>query len=133
MDTALTNRSQSAGSDTERMDMTEAARQALEVREQYRELEQLRYGREWSVNDLMVGLVGDIGDLAQLVGAQQGVRPGPDDLTEALGHELSDVLWSVFVLADEFGIDMDEAFTATMTHLRDRVGRKVAQARAEQD
>ena len=113
--------------------MTEAAAQALAVREQYRELENLCYGREWSINDLMVGLVGDIGDLAQLVGAQQGVRPGPEDLREALGHELSDVLWSVFVLADEFDIDISSAFSTTMEHLRERVGRKVEEARTQQD
>jgi len=113
------------------MDFSEASRQALGVRELYRELELLRYGREWSVNDLMVGMVGDVGDLAQLIGAQQGVRPGPDDLGAALGHELADVLWSVFVLADELGVDVQAAFADTMEHLRARVSAKVVQARAD--
>jgi len=35
------------------------------------------------------------------------------------------------VLADEFGIDMDDAFGRTMEHLRERVGRKVEQAHSD--
>lgn len=92
----------------------------------YRELELRRYGREWSVNDLLVGMMGDVGDLAQLVGAQQGVRPGPEDISGALAHELSDVLWSLLVLADEFGIDLEAAFKQTMEELRVRVAQKLA-------
>lgn len=92
----------------------------------YRELELRHYGREWSVNDLLVGMMGDVGDLAQLVGAQQGVRPGPENISGALAHELSDILWSLLVLADEFGIDLEAAFGQTMDELRVRVAQKLA-------
>ena len=113
------------------MEMRQAIAVALAVREQYRELELLKYGRAWSINDLMVGMVGDVGDLAQLVGAQQGIRPGPEDLHSAIGHELSDILWSVFVLADELGVDVEAAFASTMEDLRLRVAEKVARAELE--
>ena len=110
------------------MDMDEASARALRVRELYSRLEQIKYGREWSLNDILVGMVGDVGDLAQLVGAQQGIRPGPDDIHAALAHELSDVLWSVLVLADILDIDMDQAFPDTMDYLEERVTRKIAEA-----
>jgi len=111
------------------MNINEAVEAAVVVREKYRELENLAYGREWSINDLAVGLMGDVGDLAQLIGAQQGIRPAPENLRDALGHELSDILWSVFVLSDEFGIDMDKAFGHTMAMLEERVESKIQRVR----
>ncbi len=71
-------------------------------------------GREWSLEELTLGLVGDVGDLAKLV---QGVRGIEADVGEALAHELSDVLWSVVVIAERCGIDLEESFVRTMDEL----------------
>jgi NTP pyrophosphatase (non-canonical NTP hydrolase) len=38
-------------------------------------------------------------------------------LDKALGHELSDCLWSVIALADRLGINLETAFTQTMNVL----------------
>jgi hypothetical protein len=62
----------------------------------------------------------DIGDLAMLVQASEGVRQ-VTDLDKALGHELSDCLWSVIALADRLGIDLEAAFTETMDELDQRL------------
>lgn len=109
------------------MDMQQASQRALQVRELYRQLEQRRYGREWNLGDLMVGFVGDVGDLAKLIGAAQGVRPADENLRSALEHELADCLWSVFVLADELDIDPVAAFASTMDFLEAKVTRKLAE------
>jgi NTP pyrophosphatase (non-canonical NTP hydrolase) len=84
-------------------------RSALRLNELYERLEMKRYGRIWSTEELALGFVGDVGDLAKLIQAHAGVRD-IDDCEAKLGHELSDCLWSIIVLAHKCGIDLEAAF-----------------------
>ena len=69
-------------------------------------------GREpWSGEDVALGFVGDVGDLAKLVLAMAGRRVIPD-ARERLGHELADCLWSVLVLARHYDVDLPAEFAA---------------------
>jgi NTP pyrophosphatase (non-canonical NTP hydrolase) len=61
----------------------------------------------------MLGFVVDVGDLAKLVMAKEGLRE-VSDLDDRLAHELADCLWSVLVLADLCGVDLERAFAHTM-------------------
>ena len=90
------------------------------VRERYTAFEERRYGRSWSREELMLGFLGDVGDLAKLVQGKEGVRPR-DDLDEAFAHELADCLWSVMVLADAYEVDLESAFLRTMGELKDQL------------
>jgi NTP pyrophosphatase (non-canonical NTP hydrolase) len=56
---------------------------------------------------LALGLVGDVGDLAKLVQAAEGVRE-IEDVKTKLEHELADILWSIIVIADRSGVDLEE-------------------------
>lgn len=89
---------------------------ARDVRTAYAERESERYGRSWTPEEIMLGFVGDVGDLAQLVQGKAGVRP-TDDLDAKLAHELADCLWCVLTLADTYGVDLEAAFDRTMTEL----------------
>ncbi len=89
---------------------------ALSVRAQYADLETERYGRSWTTEEIMLGFLGDVGDLAKLVQGKAGVRPR-DDLDDALAHELADCLWCVITLADAYGVDLAAAFDSTMESL----------------
>ena len=91
-------------------------RRALQVRAGYDALDRERYGRTWTPEEVALGLVGDVGDLAKLVQGKAGVRPRAD-LDQALGHELSDILWSLMVLADCYQVDLEQAFASTMDEL----------------
>ena len=71
-------------------------------------------------NELVLGFVGDVGDLATLTQSKAGVRPHAD-LDPALGHELADCLWSLIAIADVFDIDLEKAFVDTMDDLSDRL------------
>ena len=93
---------------------------ARAVRAQYAEFERSRYGRAWTDEELMLGFLGDVGDLAKLVQGKAGVRPR-DDLDEALAHELADCLWSVMSLADAYDVDLAAAFDDTMTTLGEQL------------
>ena len=98
------------------MDFSEMQARARGVRAQYADLETARYGRAWTREEIMLGFLGDVGDLAKLVQGKEGVRPR-DDLDEALAHELADCLWCVMTLADAYDVDLAAAFASTMDDL----------------
>jgi NTP pyrophosphatase (non-canonical NTP hydrolase) len=98
------------------MDLRQATERALEIRRLYAALETKRHGRAWNVEELALGFVGDVGDLAKLVQGAAGMRAIPD-LQRKLGHELADCLWSVLVLADQLGIDLAAEYARAMDEL----------------
>jgi NTP pyrophosphatase (non-canonical NTP hydrolase) len=100
--------------------LAELQERALAVRRRYADVERETYGREWSGEDLALGLVGDVGDLVKLVQAKEGVRAA-DAVDARLAHELADCLWSVLVLADRYGVDLERAFLETMDDLEARL------------
>jgi NTP pyrophosphatase (non-canonical NTP hydrolase) len=107
------------------MDLKEATKSTRELRQLLAELETRRYGRPWNVEELALGFVGDVGDLAKLVQGASGVRDMPN-LASRLSHELADCLWSVLVLADQLGVDIEQAFAETMAQLKEYARRELA-------
>jgi NTP pyrophosphatase (non-canonical NTP hydrolase) len=91
------------------MNFNDLEKSALHLNELYERLETKRYGRVWTTEELALGFVGDVGDLAKLIQAHAGVR-SIDDRQAKLGHELSDCLWSIIVLANKCGIDLEAEF-----------------------
>lgn len=89
---------------------------AVAVRNKYAEFEKEQYGREWTREELMLGFMKDVGDLAKLVQAKEGVRQ-VDDMDSALGHELADCMWSIIILADKCDVDLEAVFIKTMNEL----------------
>lgn len=87
-------------------DLEEAA---IRLNGLYEQLELKKYGRVWSTEELALGFVGDVGDLAKLIQANAGVRD-IRDCKSKLGHELSDCLWSIMVIASKCGIDLEAEF-----------------------
>ncbi|HNT78893.1 MAG TPA: MazG nucleotide pyrophosphohydrolase domain-containing protein [Anaerolineae bacterium] len=98
------------------MDFQDLTQRALTIRSLYREYERKTYGAEWTNEELMLGFVGDVGDLAKLVMACNGRRIIPDAEAK-LAHELADCLWSLIALADAHGINLEQAFLQTMDDL----------------
>ncbi len=102
------------------MEFKEIQQRALEIREQYGQLEIRLKGKEWTNAQIMEGFVGDVGDLMKLGMAKNGARD-IDNVDEKLSHELSDCLWSVLVLASKYNINLEEAFMDTMKRLEHRI------------
>ncbi len=98
------------------MDFSELEQSALRLNELYEQLEVKRWGRVWTTQELALGFMGDVGDLAKLVQAHSGVRT-IDDTQAKLGHELSDCLWSIMVLANKCGVDLEAEFTKNTREL----------------
>ncbi|HMM62123.1 MAG TPA: MazG nucleotide pyrophosphohydrolase domain-containing protein [Candidatus Saccharibacteria bacterium] len=102
------------------MDLQQLIERAREIRSKYADFETKRNGREWTGEELVLGFVGDVGDLAKLVQAKEGIRTA-ENVDDALAHELSDCMWSIIVLADKYGVDLEKAFVKTMDELETRL------------
>jgi NTP pyrophosphatase (non-canonical NTP hydrolase) len=102
------------------MEFKNLIQRAMDVRQEYAELEQATHGRPWTREEVAMGFVGDVGDLAKLVMAQSGVRDIPD-AGQKLAHELADCLWSIVVLSQAYGIDLERAFLQTMDALEQHI------------
>ena len=98
------------------MKLSDLQKSALQLNELYEQLEIKRYGRIWTTEELALGFVGDVGDLAKLIQANAGIR-NIDDCKAKLGHELSDCLWSIIVLANKCGIDLEADFAKNTKEL----------------
>ena len=107
------------------MDFSELEQNALRLNELYEQLEVKRWGRVWTTQELALGFMGDVGDLAKLVQAHSGVRT-IDDTQAKLGHELSDCLWSIMVLANKCGVDLEAEFTKNTRELCEYVARELS-------
>ena len=102
------------------MEFKDVQKRALEIREHYHKLEEEKLGRPWTREEVMQGLVGDVGDLMRFTMAKAGIRE-IDDIDSKIAHELSDCLWSIMVLAKKYDVDLEKEFLTTMDELEDRV------------
>jgi len=67
--------------------LEELKRAALRVHDLYDELNLKDHGRVWTHEEFMLGFVGDVGDLAKLVMAEEGARTMAD-LEQAITRRL---------------------------------------------
>lgn len=102
------------------MRFADLSARAAKVRDLYAKLEAERYGRAWTREEVMLGFVGDVGDLAKLALAAEEMRAIPDARAK-LEHELADCLWSLMTLARLHDIDLEASFLATMDELEARL------------
>jgi NTP pyrophosphatase (non-canonical NTP hydrolase) len=105
------------------LDIQQLQARAVHIHDLYDALNRRERGRVWTREEFMLGFVGDVGDLAKLVMAAEGARPGPG--REALEHELADCLWSVLILAHRYDVDLERAFDQTMTDLDAAISRRL--------
>lgn len=98
------------------MEFQQIIDRALQIRKKYGEFEKEKYGRYWNNEEIMLGFIGDVGDLAKLVTSKSGVR-NIESVDDKLKHELSDCLWCVIVLANSYGINLEKEFLGTMNQL----------------
>lgn len=102
------------------MEIKELSKRANEIKDMYSIKEIENFGKEWTNSQIMEGFVGDVGDLMKLMMAKEGIRE-IENVDEKIAHELSDCLFSVFVLAKRLNIDIEKEFIKTMDHLENRL------------
>jgi NTP pyrophosphatase (non-canonical NTP hydrolase) len=104
------------------MEFKEIIEKAIQIRNKYKELEKVKYGREWTGEEMGLGLVGDVGDLMKLIQSKEGIREN-EDVDSKLAHELSDCLWSILILADKYNVDIEKSFLGTMNELDNKLSK----------
>lgn len=85
----------------------------------------IQQGREqWARHEYVRGYVGDVGTLVKLTMAADGVRELPE-YQEKLEHELADCFWSLLVISEKYGVDLEKAFLGTMDELEELIKSKL--------
>lgn len=102
--------------------MKDLIQKAVKVRKKYGELEMKKYGKQRTTSQVAQGFVGDVGDLMKLVMAKDGIKE-IDNMDKKLEHELADCLYSIFVLADKYNIDLEKSFLSTINELTERISK----------
>jgi len=74
-------------------------------------------GRSWDPFVIVADMLEEAGEVAAVVKGLEGFKPPEKPKTkEMLLKELSDLLYSVFVLAEHYGINLEETF---LDHVND--------------
>lgn len=90
---------------------------ALEIRTRF-DVHNVAAGRRpWTPAEIAQGFAGDVGALNKLVMTRAGLREAPANIDARLAHELADCLWSVLVLAEAHGVDLEKSFYETMASI----------------
>jgi NTP pyrophosphatase (non-canonical NTP hydrolase) len=72
-------------------------------------------GRGWTPFVMVTDLLEEAGEVAAVVKGLEGFKPPEKPKTkEMLATELSDMLYIAFVLAEHYGVDLEEAFMQTV-------------------
>ncbi len=99
--------------------------QAIKIRQLYNKLNQKDGHGSWGAKDYAMGLVGDVGDLMKIIMAKENMRR-MENVDSKLEHELSDCLWSLLILASNYGVDLEASFNQTMRELEARVNKAMS-------
>jgi NTP pyrophosphatase (non-canonical NTP hydrolase) len=72
-------------------------------------------GKRWTPFVMVTDLLEEAGELASVVKGLEGYKPPEKPKTkEMLATELSDMLYIIFVLAEHYGISLEEVFIQTV-------------------
>ena len=72
-------------------------------------------GRGWTPFVMMTDLLEEAGEVASVVKGLEGFKPPEKHKTkDMLATELSDLLYIIFVLAEHYGIELEESFLQTV-------------------
>jgi NTP pyrophosphatase (non-canonical NTP hydrolase) len=104
------------------MDLPQFTARAMELHRRFSETAAARGNHPWTREEVMQGFVGDVGDLMKLVMAKAGARPAAE-VDRKLAHELADCLWSVLVLAELYGVDLQKEFPAMINEVMAKLPR----------
>jgi NTP pyrophosphatase (non-canonical NTP hydrolase) len=102
------------------MELKELLKRALEIKEKYHKMEDVKIGKRWTNDQIMEGFVGDVGELMKVIMAKEGLRE-MENIDEKLAHELADCLYCVLVLSGKYGIDIEKEFLKTMEKIENKL------------
>lgn len=101
------------------MDLTKIYQRYQEIKELYKQADLQRLDHEWPRGEMVRAFVADVGALVKLTMGKDGFRD-IENVDEKLKHELADCLYSVFLIAEKYDVNLESAFMETMEELESR-------------
>ena len=89
---------------------------AMQVRRLYEEKEKELYGSPRTMEEIAAGFTADASNLEKLIGAQNGKRKILNS-RDMLEHQLANCLWSLIVISNDHGVDLEKSFFIEMDRL----------------
>jgi len=79
-------------------------------------------GKGWTPFVMVTDLLEEAGEVASVVKGLEGFKPPEKPKTkEMLATELSDLLYIIFILAEHYGINLEESFLETVNGCIERL------------
>lgn len=104
------------------MDFQDIIKRTKEVWKLYVQSDKKRLGKEWDRGEYAKALAADVGALVKLTMAKDGLRE-VKDVDEKMRHELADCLWCLIIIAEKYGVNLEEAYLETMKELEKRASK----------
>ena len=84
-----------------------------------------QFGGYWPPLNMLAAIIEEMGEVAREINAIEGIKPkklqqSPLEMTEKIGEELADVLFSIFCMANYFKINLNEAFQKILQKYKER-------------
>jgi len=71
-------------------------------------------GKEWTPSAMVTDLTENVSEIASTVKSEGSGISGKQEAKDKLGTELSNLLYMAFVLAEQYGIELEESFLQTV-------------------
>ncbi|WP_398585152.1 MazG-like protein [Streptococcus suis] len=94
----------------------------LAVRKAYRELELKYHDKEWSIEEDLLALTNDIGNMNRLIMTKQGRYY--DETPYTLEHKMAENIWWLIELADRLDIDIQKEMETFLAQKEELLGIK---------
>ena len=104
------------------MEFIEIIQRFHEIQAMYSEMDKKGRDTEWPRQEYVRAFTADVGALAKLTMAKDGFRE-VENVDEKLRHELADCFYGILVIAEKYGINLEEAFLEGMNELEERAKR----------
>lgn len=99
------------------MTISEAQKASYKIFNEINEVKSI----SWTPFVIVADLLEEAGEVASVVKGLEGYKPPDKPKTkEMLATELSDLLYAIFVLAETYGIDLEESYRRTTDSYRTR-------------
>ncbi|MEY8461761.1 MazG-like protein [Streptococcus merionis] len=102
------------------MTIQELLERSLAIRKTYRNLEIKHHGSEWTIEEDLLGLSNDIGNLNRLAMTKQGRYY--DETPYSLEQKLAENIWWLVELSERLNIDLETELEAFLSEKEKRFG-----------
>jgi len=106
------------------MDFIDLQKKAVAIKTKYNKLEIKKFGKKWSTEQQVAGLVVDVGELVELSMAKSGVKD-IDNVDQKIAHELADCLFSIIVIAEKYDVNLEKSFIDLISNLNQRIDKNL--------